>query len=184
MSNDALIGHFKKIADASRIPILIYNVPAYTHLVISIDAVRALSEHPNIIGMKDSSGDVPRLASLLNNVPTSFNLIVGTASALYPAFALGVKAGILAVANIAGSKCTMIQRLYNAGEHEEARALYLKLVPVNVAVTSTYGVAGLKYAAALLGYDGGYVRSPLLSLNKSSQDTMRQLLTIAGLLQS
>ncbi|HMD14035.1 MAG TPA: dihydrodipicolinate synthase family protein, partial [Bacteroidota bacterium] len=105
MNDNALISHFQKVADASRIPILIYNVPAFTHLVISVNAVKILSGHPNIVGMKDSSGDVPRLAALKNVVPPSFNLIVGTASAWYPALTLGIKAGILALANFAGKQC-------------------------------------------------------------------------------
>ncbi|MBI3764996.1 MAG: dihydrodipicolinate synthase family protein, partial [Ignavibacteriales bacterium] len=127
MNDETLIHHFRQVADASRIPILIYNMPANTHLNISIEAVRVLSEHPNIIGMKDSSGDVPRLASLINVVPKTFNLIVGTASAWYPALTLGVRAGILAFANFAGSQCAEVQRLFDAGKHNEARALYLKL---------------------------------------------------------
>lgn len=181
MNDDALINHFQKVADASRIPILIYNVPAYTRLVISIDAVGKLSEHPNIIGMKDSSGDVPRLAALKNFVPQSFNLIVGTASAWYPALRLGIVSGILALANFAGLQCAQVQRLFEEGKQEAAGALHLKLVPVNTAVTSTYGIAGLKYAASLLGYDGGYVRSPLLDLNEIVRNDIKQVVERAGL---
>lgn len=181
MNDEALINHFQKVADASRIPIFIYNVPAYTHLVISIDAVKALSKHTNIIGMKDSSGDVPRLAALKNVVPPSFNLIVGTASAWYPALTLGIKAGILALANFAGPQCAQVQRLFEEGKQEAAGALHLKLVPVNTAFTSTHGIAGLKYAASLLGYDGGYVRSPLLDLNGKARNDIKRLVEAAGL---
>jgi 4-hydroxy-2-oxoglutarate aldolase len=182
MGDEAQIRHFRELADASRIPILIYNVPAYTHLVISVAAVRALSAHPNIIGMKDSSGDVPRLAALKAAVPESFHLIVGTAGALYPALTLGVKAGILALANFAGSQCAKVQALYDAGRHDEARALYLKLLPVNTAITATYGVAGMKYAAGLAGYAPGHVRKPLLPLPPQAQEHMQQLLAAAGVL--
>ena len=182
MNDEALIHHFRQVADASRIPILIYNVPAYTKLSISVEAARVLSEHPNIIGMKDSSGDVPRLSSLIGVLPKTFNLIVGTASAWYPALTLGIRAGILALANFAGSGCAEVQRLHDAGKYDEARSLYLKLVPVNVAVTSTYGVAGLKHAATLLGYNGGYVRSPLTPLSRQAQDQIKQLLSTAGLI--
>lgn len=182
MTDEALIGYFREVADASRVPVLIYNVPAYTHLVISANAVRALSAHPNIVGMKDSSGDVPRLAALAAAVPASFQLIVGTASALYPALALGVRAGILALANFAGSACARVQALHDAGNLDEARALYLKLLPVNTAVTATYGVPGMKCAAALAGYDAGHVRKPLLSLPVQAQEHLKQLLSLAGLL--
>ena len=181
MNDEALINHFQKVADASRIPIFIYNVPAYTRLVISIDAVKALSKHSNIIGMKDSSGDVPRLAALKNVVPPSFNLIVGTASAWYPALTLGIKAGILALANFAGTQCARVQRLFEEGKQEDANVLHLRLVPVNTAVTSTYGIAGLKYATSLLGYDGGFVRSPLLELNEKARKDIKRLVESAGL---
>lgn len=182
MNDDALINHFQKVADASRIPILVYNVPGYTHLVISIDAVRKLSEHPNIVGMKDSSGDIPRLSALKKFIPPSFNLIVGSASAWYPALTLGIKAGILALANFAGSQCAQVQQLFEEGKQEAANALHLKLVPVNTAVTSTHGIAGLKYAASLLGYDGGYVRSPLLELNETARNDIKRVVEAAGLL--
>ena len=181
MTDEALVRHFCEVADRSRIPVLIYNVPAYTHLVISVNAVRILSGHPNIVGLKDSSGDIPRLAALKNAVPDSFHLIVGTASALYPALTLEVRAGILALANFAGGACARVQRLFDDGEQEEARSLYLKLVPVNTAVTATYGVAGLKYAAELAGYDGGAVRSPLVPLSQAAKDHVRELLTEAGI---
>lgn len=182
MNNDALINHFRRVADGSRVPILIYNVPAYTHLVISVDAVAALSGHPNIIGMKDSSSDVPRLAALKGVLPDSFNLIVGSASALYPALALGVRAGILALANCAGNTCAEVQRLYDTGRQEEASDLYLRFVPVNVAVTATYGVPGLKYASILLGYEGGSVRAPLLPLSDAHKKEIKGILVTSGLL--
>jgi 4-hydroxy-2-oxoglutarate aldolase len=181
MNDDALVRHFLEVADGSRIPVLIYNVPAYTHLVISVSAVRVLSGHPNIVGMKDSSGDVPRLAALKAALPESFELIVGTASALYPALTLGVRAGILALANFAGSACARVQALCEAGKHEEARALYLKLLPVNAAITATYGVPGLKYASGLAGYSAGHVRKPLLPPSAQAQEQIRQALATAGL---
>ncbi|HYQ86242.1 MAG TPA: dihydrodipicolinate synthase family protein [Bacteroidota bacterium] len=182
MSDDVLIGHFRHIADSSHIPILIYNMPAFTHINVSVAAVGALSRHPNVIGMKDSAGDVRQLEEIMKVVPETFNLIVGTAAAWYPALTLGISAGILALANVAGNQCAMVQKYHEGGEREKARELHEKLLPVNAAVTSTYGIAGLKYAATLLGYDGGCVRSPLLSLTESAQKRIEELLSAAGLL--
>lgn len=182
MNDAALINHFRRIADASKIPVLIYNVPFYTRLMISVGAVLALSEHPNIIGMKDSSGDVPRLAELKRVLPESFSVIMGSASSWYPALTLGVRAGILAVSNFAGNECAFIQALHSAGNTEEAIRLYLRLVPANIAVTATYGVPGLKYASTLLGYEGGGVRSPLLPLDADAESRIRSILEQAGLL--
>ncbi len=157
-------------------------MPACTHLNISVEAVAVLSEHPNIVGMKDSSGDVPRLAALKSAVPDTFNLIVGTASAWHPALELGIRAGILALANFAGGECATVQKLHESGETGKAKLLHEQLVPVNRAVTSEHGVAGLKYAATLAGYEGGWVRPPLVPLSDSAGDQIRALLSSAGLL--
>jgi 4-hydroxy-2-oxoglutarate aldolase len=182
MGDEAQVRHFRAVADGAKIPVLIYNVPAYTHLVISPQAVRTLAEHPNIIGMKDSSGDVPRMAALKATLPPSFQFIVGTAGALYPALTLGVRAGVLALANFAGSACTKVQALHDAGKLEEARALYFSLIPVNAAVTSQFGVPGLKCAASLAGYDAGATRSPLLPVTQAVRDEIARVMRAAGLL--
>jgi 4-hydroxy-2-oxoglutarate aldolase len=182
MSDDALIAHYRHIADAAHIPILIYNMPAFTHINISVDAIGALSRHPNVIGMKDSAGDVRQLEAIMKVVPDTFNLIVGTAAAWYPALTLGICAGILALANVAGNQCALIQKYHEGGQGEKARELHESLVRLNAAVTSTFGIAGLKYAATMLGYDGGFVRSPLLPPAESAQKQIEELLSAAGLL--
>ncbi len=182
MSDAAMINHFTAVADAAEIPILIYNVPKFTHLNISVEAVRVLSQHPNIVGMKDSLGDVAQLRSFLRVVPGGFNLIVGTASIFYAALELGIRAGILALANCAPRACAEIQRLFQRGDLTQAEKLQANILPVNKAVTETYGVAGLKYAAMLLGYDGGQVRSPLLPLGEHEKSELQKVLQEAGLL--
>ncbi|MCR4441992.1 MAG: dihydrodipicolinate synthase family protein [Peptococcaceae bacterium] len=182
MNDEVLIRHFTEVADKAKIPILIYNVTKYTHVNISARAVGILSRHPNIIGMKDSSGDIPQLVKFLDAVPDSFNLMVGTASSWYPALTLGVKAGIHALANIAPNECALVQEAYDQGDDALARETYLRLFPVNAAVTGTYGVAGLKYAADLLGYEGGCVRSPLLPLKEDEKVRLKEVLAKAGLL--
>jgi 4-hydroxy-2-oxoglutarate aldolase len=184
MTDEALVGHFSRIADASRIPVLLYSVPVYTHLAISVEAVGILSRHQNIIGMKDSSGDVPRLAALLKAVPEAFHIVVGSVSAWYPALQLGIRAGILALANFAGSRCIALQEWHDSGETWKAQGLHEQLVPINRAVTLTYGLAGLKYAATLVGYEGGSVRSPLMPLGDAAAEEIRGLVSAAGLVQS
>ncbi len=182
MTDEALITYFKEVADNAAIPILIYNVTVYTHINISPGAVGELSSHPNILGMKDSSGSIPQLVSFGNTVSPGFNLIVGTASAWYPALTLGIKAGILALANIAPDACTQVQKAFNENRLDEARDLYVKLFPVNAAVTASYGIAGLKYASDLMGYRGGFVRRPLLPLKDEERNKIRDILTRAELL--
>lgn len=182
MSDRILINHFTAVADTAEIPLLIYNVPKFTHINISAEAVRVLSQHPNIIGMKDSLGDVDQLKRFKEIVSAEFILIVGTASALYPALNLGIRAGILALANCAPNDCAEIQRLHKQGAHQEAQELHARMLPVNKAITETYGVAGLKYAASLVGYEGGYPRSPLRALDEQARVEIRAILEEAGLL--
>ncbi|MBN2568322.1 MAG: dihydrodipicolinate synthase family protein [Deltaproteobacteria bacterium] len=176
MNDEALISFFSQVADNVTIPVLIYNVTKFTHINISARAVAKLSEHPNIIGMKDSSGNIPQLVTFKSVAAEDFNLIVGTASAWYPALTLGVKAGIMALANITPGGCTQVQNAYERGDYEEACKIYERLFPVNTAITNTYGVAGLKYAANLLGYKGGFVRSPLLPVNEEEKSKIRGIL--------
>lgn len=182
MNDEALIKYYTTVADNVSIPILIYNVTKFTHINISAEAVRVLSAHPNIIGMKDSSGDVPQLVKFKSVVPEDFNLMVGTASAWYPALTLGVEAGIMALANCAPNECAKVQKLYDVGRFEEAKEEYLRLFPVNAAVTNTYGVAGLKYACTMLGYEGGFVREPLLELKDTEKDSIKKILSEARLI--
>jgi len=182
MNDEALIRYYTTVAENVSIPILIYNVTKFTHLNISAEALKTLSAHPNIIGMKDSSGDIPQLVKFMSVVPGDFNLMVGTASAWYPALTLGVEAGILALANCAPNQCAEVQRLYDNGRYEEAKAEYQRLFPVNTAVTNTFGVAGLKYACTILGYQGGFVREPLLELKESEKDKIYKILSDAKLI--
>jgi 4-hydroxy-2-oxoglutarate aldolase len=182
MTDEALIRFFTSVADHSEIPILIYNVPKFTHLNISVAAVKVLSQHPHIVGMKDSTGDVAQLELFKKNVPERFNLIVGTASAWLPALLLGIRAGIHALANCAPNHCSELQRLFENGNLDEAHALQQRILPVNTAVTTTYGVAGLKYATTLMGYEGGFVRSPLLPLDDAAKERLRSILLASGFL--
>lgn len=184
MGEDAQVRFFTDLADASDIPILIYNVTKFTHINISPKAVCQLAQHPNIIGMKDSSGNIPQLISFQRMIdPEEFNLLVGTASAWYPALDLGIQGAIMALANCAPEACIQIQNLFEQGDRAGAQALYRKVFPVNHAVTARYGVAGLKYACLLLGYQPGHVRRPLLDLSEADKTAIRHILLEAGLLE-
>ncbi|MDF2524449.1 MAG: dihydrodipicolinate synthase/N-acetylneuraminate lyase [Clostridiales bacterium] len=176
MTSEVLIKYFTTLADNSDIPILIYNVPKFTHVNIKADAVAALSTHPNIIGMKDSLGDVPQLATFKRVTPDDFNLIVGTASAWYPALALGIEAGILALANCNPNECAMVQEEFEKGNWEKAREIYQAVFPINSAVTATYAIAGLKHACDVLGYNGGFVRSPLIGVTPSDKEKIEDII--------
>jgi len=182
MTDEALIQYFTTVADQTDIPVLIYNVPKFTHVNISANAVKVLSQHPNILGMKDSTGNIPQLVSFQGVIDDGFNLMVGTVSAWYPALTLGVKAGIFALANLAPDECADVQEAFLAEDHDAARNTYVRIFPVNTAVTATYGVAGLKYAADLRGYCGGHVRNPLLPPKNHEKDAIKNIMQTAELL--
>lgn len=173
MNDDALIRHFEFLADHLPVPVLIYNMPKNTGLNVSARVVEVLSRHPNVCGMKDSAGDAVQLANFANAVGPSFNLMVGTASTWFPGLCLGLRAGIMALANCAPFECARVKELFDSGRIEEARALYLKLLPLNALVTGVYGVPALKYVCELVGFRGGRVRRPLLELDEAVKAKVR-----------
>jgi 4-hydroxy-2-oxoglutarate aldolase len=182
MSAAALEAHFTAVADAAPIPVLLYDVTKFTHISLSLDTVLRLAAHPNIVGIKDSSGNVAQLGELIAAAPAEFKILVGTAGALYPALTLGCPGGIVALANVAPTQCVRVYDLVESGQLAEARRLHLQLLPVNRAVTARYGVAGLKAAMDMLGDFGGEPRQPLLPLTSDEKGVLRGILRRAELL--
>jgi len=164
MSPDALRLHFERVADASPVPVLLYSVPAFTALPFPPSLASALAGHRNIAGMKESSGDLGLLGRIVSSVPPSFQVACGSAPVVYPALCLGAVAGILAVACCAPGPSAALYRAFLAGDHAGARRIQAALTPLAVAVTATWGVAGLKAAMDAAGLRGGEVRAPLLPL--------------------
>ena len=182
MSDAALIKHFTTVADSSPIPILLYNVPQFTHVNLTVNVVAQLSGHPNIIGVKDSTGNVIQLGEFIHQVDPDFSILVGTASALYGALTLGCVGGVLALANITPETCVKIHGLVQEGDFKAAQQIQLKMIPVNKAVTAIFGIAGLKTALDILGYFGGEPRAPLLPSSDEAKTAIENILKQAGLL--
>ena len=182
MSEEALERHYRVVADQSPIPIILYNVPKFTHLNLTANIISSLAHHPNIIGIKDSAGNVNQLGDFLNHVEGDFSVLVGAAGVLYSGLTLGCSGGILALANVAPEPCVKIFDLVQEGRFEEARALQLMMIPVNKAVTATYGIGGLKAAMDMLSYFGGEPRLPLLPSTEAEKSEIRKILNKAGLL--
>ena len=183
MGDDAQIAYFTTVADQSPIPILIYNVTKFTHINISPAAVSRLSQHPNIIGMKDSSGNIAGLIGYMTaGLDPEFNLMVGTASAWYPALCIGVRGAVMALANCCPRECVQVQTLYGEGKYTEALALYKRMFPVNACVTGKLGVPALKHACDCLGFEGGHPKSPLLPLTEEQRGQVEGILHRAQVL--
>ena len=183
MKDHILTHHYTAVADASPIPILLYNVPPFTGVNISPAVVSKLAEHPNIIGMKDTSGNITQMGLLIRATEgKDFDVLAGSANHFLPSLLVGAVGGILALANIAPDECCQIQSLFRAGKLEEARELHLRVLAVNQGITAGMGVAGLKYAMELRGYFGGEPRQPLLPLPADKQAEMEALLREAQLI--
>lgn len=185
MTGLALRAHYLAVADASPLPIVIYNMPANTAGVdLDAETVIALSAHPNIAGMKDSSGNVAKLAEIAAGAREGFAVLAGSAGFLLPALVVGAVGAIAALANVAPAECLRLLDLYRAGRLDEARALQARLVPINTAVTSGYGVAGLKAALQFVAHYGGAPRRPLPPLGDEARVRLRSLLAEADLLRT
>jgi 4-hydroxy-2-oxoglutarate aldolase len=184
MTPESLKRHFCAVADASPVPVLIYNVPANTGFNLPMSIVPELAAHDNIAGIKDSSGDVNQMAEMARLTRgMNFEVVSGNFGASLPSMTFGVKAAILAVANVAPIECVALFETAQADRWEEAGALHLRLLPVARAVTSQFGVPGLKAALDLLGYYGGVPREPLLPLSAGGREAIASILREAGLME-
>jgi 4-hydroxy-2-oxoglutarate aldolase len=175
MSHEVLLAHYRAVADASPIPILVYNVPAFTGVDFAVPTLLALAEHPRIVGMKDSSANVVKVATVLAARP-DFQVLSGSASALLAFLSLGAVGGIMALANIAAEPLHQLMMAWENGRFTQARQIQLSLVNLNSAITARYGVPGLKYALDRIGLYGGPARRPLLPLKAEAQAEIDQLL--------
>jgi 4-hydroxy-2-oxoglutarate aldolase len=176
MKPQILYDHFIAVAESSKIGILIYNVPQFTGINLEPELVAKLSEHPNIFGIKDSSGNIGQLSEMINLSQKGFAVFVGSAPVFFPALCVGAVGGILAVANVVPQECVQIQSLFNKGKMNEARALQSRLTPLAKTVTTKFGIGGLKMAMDLAGYFGGNPRSPLKKPGKETEEELKRLL--------
>lgn len=183
MDGPAMVRHYTALAEESTRPVFIYNMPGNTGIDLPPDTILEIAQHPNVIGVKDSSGNVVKMGTVIAAAPSHFRVYAGSASFLYPAIALGAVGGVMALANIAPGLCADLYEFSAAGRHNEARDLQLKLIPLNTAVTSGLGIPALKQGLDWLGFYGGPVRSPLAPLNEAQKTKLRELMTAVGLLE-
>jgi 4-hydroxy-2-oxoglutarate aldolase len=179
---NSLTRYYHALADAAPIPIMLYNVPKFTGVDMSADLIASLAQHPNIIGVKDSGGNVAKLADVMRQTGPEFQTLAGSAGFFLAGLTLGAVGGVMALANIAPRQCINMYQLFQAGELREAAKLQRRMVPVNAAVTAGFGIAGLKAAMDLLGYYGGPVRSPLLGLDEGAQGVLKAVLVEGNIL--
>jgi len=168
MTSEAYVRHYRSVADASPVPVLLYNFTAVTGVTIPVEAVAALAAHPNIAGMKESNGDVARIGELVAAVPPTFNVVAGSASTFLGAIDAGARGGILALSAVLPEACVRLLELARGGREDEARALQARILPLAKLFGATYGIPGLKAALNLAGYDIGDPRPPLTPLGAAA----------------
>lgn len=175
LTPEVLITHYRAVADASPIPVLVYNVPAFTGIDFAPATLLAMAEHPRIVGVKDSSANVLKVASVLASRP-DFQVFAGTGAALLPFLSLGGVGTIAALANFAARPLRQVWDAFHGGQMEQARQIQLSLADINSAVTARFGVPGLKYAMDRSGFYGGPPRRPLLPLAEGPRQEIDRLL--------
>lgn len=175
-NSEVYLRHYRSVADASPIPVLLYSVPIFTGITLETPEIVALAEHPNIIGIKDSSGAIQRTVEVTAQTPGDFQVLTGAAAVLYPALVSGAKGAILALASALPETCVALFELFKSGRHAEARELQQRLAGASKTVVSEGGIAGLKYAMDLRGYHGGLPRPPLLPPDSEKKQRIAQVM--------
>ena len=167
-----LIDHYRRVADASPIPVLLYSVPVFTGLALEATETIALSAHPNIVGIKDSSGNLQRVSEVIAGAPREFQVLVGSAPTVYPSLAVGARGAILALACALPEKCVSLYRLFRQGKLDDAAELQRVLLRASKLIVSEMGIAGVKHVMDRRGYCGGIPRLPLPALNTEQSNRL------------
>jgi len=180
MTDDALLAHYRRVADESPVPVMLYNIPKYMHFALSQRLVAELATHGNIIGMKDSSGDLELLRRYVDLRSASFTVLTGHAGTLLDALRTGAGGAILAASLFAAELALEVRDAFDAGDAGRASSVQERLTPLNREVVGTLGVPGIKAALDVIGLDGGAPRAPLLPLPASERDRVAGLVRAAG----
>jgi 4-hydroxy-2-oxoglutarate aldolase len=181
LDSASIVAHYRAVADGSPVPVLLYHFPKFTHVEFEAGLVAELARHPNIIGLKDSSGDVKRFAAYTEAVPAGFRLLVGGGALLYTALELGAAGGICGLGLLAAADCAAIVGEFARGRPGEAGRIQSRIGPVHRDVVARYGVRGVKAALDLLGMHGGDPRPPLRPLDDKAIRQVAEALRAAAL---
>jgi 4-hydroxy-2-oxoglutarate aldolase len=169
LNPDTLSEHYRRVADASKLPVILYSIPQFTGIPLEADLVARLAEHPNIIGIKESSGNVQRVGEIIAATPEKFQVVVGSADTLYASLMLGAVGGILALADCLPELCIELHRAVAADQTASSRELHKRILPASNKLVRKMGIPGVKHAMDYRGYYGGPVRGPLMPLNASQK---------------
>lgn len=179
-----LFAHYSRIAYEVEAPILLYNVPKFTTINLDLDVIEKLvDEHSNIVGIKDSSGSIGRIAELIRRVGDKISILAGTADVMYPSWMLGAHGAVVAVANVAPRLCVELYNAFLERRYERARKLQLMINYLNEVVVKRYNqISAIKEAMRMLGFEVGYPRMPALPLDERALEDIERALIEIGLL--
>lgn len=180
MSTASLQAHYERVADESPVPVLLYNIPKYMHFRLDAELVARLAEHDNVIGMKDSSGDVAYLEHYIAASSDEFTVLTGHAGTVLRALQMGAKGGILAAALFVPDLCLELYRAYTEGRADVAEEAQRRLTPSALEIVGRMGIPAVKYAMERSGYVGGPVRLPLLDASDADRAAVDQILQEIG----
>jgi 4-hydroxy-2-oxoglutarate aldolase len=175
MTSAVLLHYYAALARKVKIPLMVYSIPQFTGFQLEVALIGALSRERNIVGLKESSGNVAFLAEILDSTSRRFQVVSGSALTFLPSLLLGAVGGILALADVAPWECVEIFEDYKAGNLALASGKQKAVLKLARAVTARYGIAGLKAGVSIAGLDGGFPRAPLLALSQQDQRVIRQL---------
>lgn len=176
MNLEALTVHYRAVADASPVPVLLYNIPKYMHFALPPELVAEMAQHPNVVGIKDSSGDLNMLKGFLAAQSDSFTVFTGNASTFVPALAAGARGGILAVALFAPALCLQMYESHSLGDAAAASEHQATAKPLAGVIVAELGVPGVKTACDVVGLRGGPARRPLVDLDEAGEQRVRDVL--------
>jgi 4-hydroxy-2-oxoglutarate aldolase len=176
MDGPALLAHYRAIADAVPAPLLIYSIPQCTGVRIPAETVAALARHPKIVGIKESSGDLAYVRSILRRVPARFRVFSGSLKILMEVLRAGGAGGILSQADFVPELCVAFYEAFRQGRRKQARELLGRLLPLVTEITMKYGPPGVKAAMEVAGYHGGSPRGPLLPVSASARRAIARIL--------
>jgi 4-hydroxy-2-oxoglutarate aldolase len=179
ITQQALVDHYRVVADNSPVPVILYSMPALTGVTIEPDTAARLSEHENIIGIKDSSADIAGLAETIRLTRNDFAVLTGNGTVFYEGLRAGACGGILAVACAAPGLCVAMFAAVESGDMDRAALLQATLFPLAAAVTTRFGIGGLKAALEVNGLAGGLPRAPLQAPDQAALDEIRRCLEAA-----
>ena len=176
MTDEAFAQHYTNVADGSPVPVLLYNFAAVTGVDLSPSTVSRLASHPNVIGMKESGGDVARMKELVSVSPPGFSVLTGSGSSFHQTLLAGAAGGILALSCVVPDACVRLFEMARQGRHDEARTIQEAILPLARLVGGVHGVPGLKAALHLVGCDVGFPRAPLAPLSPEHVPALRAAL--------